>query len=64
MSIKKSPFYTLRIIHIIPQLDPTCYAFVHLTPRTYGPEKKPPVPLCTDYSIKRSENTSTPTRGR
>lgn len=27
-------------------------------------KKKPPVPLCTDYSIKMSENTSAPTRGR
>lgn len=31
MSIKKAPIILFCIARIIPQLDPTCYAFVHFT---------------------------------
>jgi len=58
---KKKPllylaYYTTARSHLL------CIRASH--PSDLWARKKPPVPLCTDYSIKRSENTSTPTRGR
>lgn len=60
MSIKKNPllyfayytYYTAARSHLL------CIRASH--PSDLWARKKPPVPLCTDYSIKRSENTSTP----
>lgn len=52
----------------VPRPDPTCYTRSCTAPlesrRRAKSEKKPPVPFVyrTDYSIKTSENTSTPAR--
>lgn len=58
MFIKK----TLLILYCIPLLAIPLVMHSCISP--LGPRnKKPPVPLCTDYSIKRSKNTFTLTRG-
>lgn len=63
MNIKKAPII-FCIARIIPQLDPTCYAFVHFTPEPLS--QKNHLYHCvriTQLKLKRSENTSDPTRG-